>query len=230
MSHPGTRNSTGGWFEEHGFRSRIAGFGLSLALHVIVFAAWIRIPPAHLVVHSPLVWIQLQPLAPELPKPEVPEAKAPKPAVHPSHARAKPAQRRTAEIAEPKPSIEAPVIHSEAHESQAITQPVVSPDLVPKQSTSPEDYAALLAARLEQVKRYPDAARAKRQQGIALVFFTLDRSGNLRSWHVARSSGYDSLDAEVTAMMAAATPFPPFPKSLDKPEESFLVPIEFSLH
>src|SRR5262249_7209753 len=139
---------------------------------------------------------------------------------------------RLSAVAEPQAE-SAPVTTSrEVHEpiTTAITLPAARPTpSEPVTGRSPSDYAASLASALAGVKRYRSYARATHQQGIVLLYFRLDRSGTVLSWHIARSSGYRALDEEVGEMVAAAAPFPPFPGSMPQSSESFVVPIEFSL-
>ena len=97
-------------------------------------------------------------------------------------------------------------------------------------ANSRSDYLRLLALRLAEVKQYPAAALAQREQGEVLVGFRLDRSGRVLSWQIARSSGYDELDAEVARMLARAAPFPPLPRAWHADSASFQVPIGFSLY
>lgn len=92
------------------------------------------------------------------------------------------------------------------------------------------DYLRLLATRLAEVKQYPAAAVARREQGEVLVGFRLDRGGRVLAWEIARSSGYDELDAEVARMIARAAPFPPLPRTWPADSASFQVPIGFSLY
>jgi len=95
---------------------------------------------------------------------------------------------------------------------------------------SPSEYLRLLALRLAEVKRYPAAAVARREEGVVLLAFRLDRSGRILSWEIARSSGHDELDAEASRMVAQAAPFPPFPAAWRETTASFQVPIGFSLY
>jgi len=97
-------------------------------------------------------------------------------------------------------------------------------------ANSLSDYLRLLALRLAEVKQYPAAALAQREQGEVLVGFRVDRSGRVLSWQIARSSGYDELDAEVARMLVRAAPFPPLPRAWHADSASFQVPIGFSLY
>src|ERR1019366_9231926 len=47
----------------------------------------------------------------------------------------------------------------------------------------------LLLARLQQNKRYPADARARGEQGVVMLSFTVDRSGHVLARSIARSSG-----------------------------------------
>jgi protein TonB len=87
-----------------------------------------------------------------------------------------------------------------------------------------------LAECLSRVKQYPIAAVARREEGVVLLSMRLDRSGRLLSWHITVSSGYRDLDDEVSAMVAEAAPFPPFPSLWNRPSADFLVPVVFGLN
>ncbi|WP_441234088.1 energy transducer TonB [Bradyrhizobium sp. 930_D9_N1_4] len=65
-----------------------------------------------------------------------------------------------------------------------------------------------IAALVERNKRYPDAARSRREQGIAQVRFTLDHGGMVGDARVIQSSGSDTLDGEALALLKRAQPFP----------------------
>jgi TonB family protein len=91
-------------------------------------------------------------------------------------------------------------------------------------------YMGQLAERLSRVKQYPIAALARQEKGVVLLSMRLDRFGRLLSSHIAVSSGYSDLDDEVSAMAAAAAPFPPFPALWSQPSADFLVPVTFGLN
>lgn len=135
----------------------------------------------------------------------------------PSANRSQPDQDRFAPQPAPKADAAAPAPHLDA-----------SPEN--RAANSLSDYLRLLAMRLAEVKQYPAAALAQREQGEVLVGFRLDRGGRVLSWQIARSSGYDELDAEVARMLARAAPFPPLPRPWHADSASFQVPIGFSLY
>jgi len=135
----------------------------------------------------------------------------------PSANRSQPDKDRIAPQPAPKAEAAAPTPHLDA-----------SPEN--RAANSLSDYLRLLAMRLAEVKQYPAAALAQREQGEVLIGFRLDRGGRVLSWQIARSSGYDELDAEVARMLARAAPFPPLPRAWHADSASFQVPVGFSLY
>ena len=87
----------------------------------------------------------------------------------------------------------------------------------------------LVVARLQQNKRYPSAAEARRDQGTVTLSFTVDRSGRVLARSIIRSSGVSSLDEEVLAMIHRAQPLPAFPAAMIQQSVNLTVPIRFSL-
>lgn len=93
----------------------------------------------------------------------------------------------------------------------------------------PRSWETLLMRRLQQFKRYPGAAQARGEQGVALLAFSVDRDGRVLTRKIVRSSGHADLDNEVLAMIERAQPLPAFPRSMTRNELSLTVPIRFSL-
>ena len=89
-----------------------------------------------------------------------------------------------------------------------------------------DNWEGRVLARLERSKRFPAAARSRREQGVVTIRFRLDRHGHVLSSSIARSSGSRILDAEALATLERAEPLPPIPPG--RPDEiEILVPIEF---
>ena len=84
-------------------------------------------------------------------------------------------------------------------------------------------------ALLERNKRYPESAQSRRQQGVAQIFFSLDRQGRVIDSRVVRSSGTSALDEEALALLRRAQPFPPPPPELSGQRVNLTVPIRFNL-
>lgn len=89
-------------------------------------------------------------------------------------------------------------------------------------------YRAALGAWLNSHKRYPERALERREEGRAVLRFTVDRNGRVAAFAVVKSSGYPDLDAAVEEMMRGAV-LPPFPAEMSQPSIEITVPIRFSL-
>ena len=86
-----------------------------------------------------------------------------------------------------------------------------------------------LMGRLQRALRYPELSRYRREQGVALVTFTMDRSGRVLGARLARSSGSPELDGEATAVPLRASPLPAPPPELAGDPLALTVPIRFNL-
>jgi protein TonB len=87
----------------------------------------------------------------------------------------------------------------------------------------------LVVTRLQQSKRYPSGAEARREQGVVTLNFSVDRNGKVLSRSIARSSGHPALDQEVLALVQRAQPLPPFPAAMPQSVVHLTVPIRFSV-
>lgn len=90
-------------------------------------------------------------------------------------------------------------------------------------------YVALLQSWLERHKKYPRRARRRGQEGVVLLYFKMDRQGNVLSYTIKQSSGYLQLDNEVEAMIKRAQPLPPIPEEMGKEELELIVPVQFQI-
>lgn len=91
------------------------------------------------------------------------------------------------------------------------------------------DYIAALRAWLERHKEYPRRARMRRQEGIAVLHFVIDRSGEVLAYEIRESSGHSALDREVEAMVQRASPLPAMPDDMSRERLELVVPVRFSL-
>jgi protein TonB len=87
-----------------------------------------------------------------------------------------------------------------------------------------------IAEEIERHKRYPSAARARREVGKTQLGFTIDRQGMVLASRIVRSSGYPSLDQEAIATVLRAQPLPPPPTNLPGTTFDFIVPIQFKIN
>jgi len=91
------------------------------------------------------------------------------------------------------------------------------------------DYLSTLQAWLEKHKQYPSSARRRRQEGTALLYFVMDRDGQVLDFSIRQSSGHSSLDQEVAAMIERAQPLPRMPDSMTQNRQEFVIPVQFFL-
>jgi periplasmic protein TonB len=94
-------------------------------------------------------------------------------------------------------------------------------------SDASSNYPGLVSAHLRRFQQYPSDARSRGDQGRATVTFSLGGGGGVTSVKLTRGTGFASLDAEATAMVRRASPFPAPP---DGRPQSFTVPIGFRLN
>lgn len=112
----------------------------------------------------------------------------------------------------------------------AITVPKGPPPPPPPPSRTRDSYYGRILAHLNRHKRYPDAARLRRQEGVPQVSFVIDRSGRVQSFALAKSCGIPALDEEALALIGRANPLPAIPPELQRESLSLVVPIEFFMH
>lgn len=98
------------------------------------------------------------------------------------------------------------------------------------QSTSPATWQGDIVARLEHFKRYPAKAQNTHQEGVSLLFFTIDRQGHVLQAHIQHESGFSLLDEETMALVHRAEPFPEPPDSIPGERISMTVPISFLMN
>ena len=167
----------------------------------------------------PAVPVPDPPVIPPEPPPPPPPPKRPPPPPRPAARPPRPAQASPPQQAAetPAPSAAAPT------PAPAPALPTAAP------SSAVPGWRSELAGRLQRAKRYPDAARARDEQGAAAVRFTIDRSGHVLSVGLVRSSGSAALDEEAVALVRRAEPLPPMPADMPGDTITLTVPVSFSL-
>jgi protein TonB len=110
----------------------------------------------------------------------------------------------------------------------AKVQPAPPPRTAPSApSENPADWQSRVLGRLNAAKAYPASARARRQQGVVLIRFTLSRRGDVLGIALAESSGFALLDREALALPKRASPLPPPPDDVKGERIELVVPVEF---
>jgi protein TonB len=126
-----------------------------------------------------------------------------------------------AEVALPKPEPPKPEPPVEVKQAAAPQAAKTPPSSVVR-------WQSQLAAHIERFMRYPAAARAHGDAGIATVAFTIDHDGHLLRSSIVQSSGSAALDQETLAMLARAQPMPrPAPGQLIDGELTLVMPMRF---
>ena len=72
-------------------------------------------------------------------------------------------------------------------------------------------------SKIERARRYPPAARARREEGVATVAFVMTRGGKVTSATLQTSTGSALLDREAIETVRRAQPLPPVPGDVEAP-------------
>jgi periplasmic protein TonB len=134
-------------------------------------------------------------------------------------------EQKDAEVALPKevqqvtPTPAQPTTPQEEREEKA--PPKVSPDMVRK-------WQMTVNTRLNQFKRYPSQARARRHEGKVVVAFSLDSEGHVVNSKIVKSSGSELLDQETLDLISRAQPYPVPPNGAGGQDLFLQVPISYA--
>ncbi|MBV9558149.1 MAG: energy transducer TonB [Pseudolabrys sp.] len=96
-------------------------------------------------------------------------------------------------------------------------------------SNAVPNWKSQLVSVLERNKRYPSEARARGDQGVAQVAFSVDRSGGVHNVRITRSSGSSALDSETLSLVQRVSPLPPPPAEMGGGQIAIAVPIRYSV-
>jgi len=219
------------------WRSRLFGLagtgGVVLAILTGLVVTWQAVQP--MVTPAEALIVTTQPLAaPPEPVEEVPEG--PRQVERKASRAEREPQPEPPKLLIPQPSthpvpIEPPAPAAKpADPVPETTAPKTMPAPPARRASSNADatWEALLLAHLEKYRRYPAAARARREEGVSFVTFRMNRAGKVLSASLGRSSGSIFLDRAAMETIRRAQPLPAIPEG--KPDELELsVPVEFFL-
>lgn len=96
-------------------------------------------------------------------------------------------------------------------------------------SKAVETFQIKLLRHLVRHKRYPTSARTKKEQGVAYVRFTMDRSGHVLAAALERPSPHATLNQESLDLLRRADPLPAPPAEIEGSVIEMVVPVEFFL-
>jgi protein TonB len=104
--------------------------------------------------------------------------------------------------------------------------PEETPPLPPDVEIAPSPgYLALVNGLLEAYKRYPRRALERGDQGVVVLWFVIDRNGQVINYRIEQSSGSTILDGEVVRLIKRVNKFPMFTENRDFVE--ITMPIRF---
>jgi protein TonB len=95
---------------------------------------------------------------------------------------------------------------------------------------NPDDYLDRVQRWINRYKKYPEEARQKKQEGTAVVAFTLARDGTVTGASIEQSSGNPLFDVAALQMVHDASPVPAVPQRYwDKIGRPITISVEFKL-
>jgi protein TonB len=140
---------------------------------------------------------------------------------------------------DPRPKQEAVLQATSAPQEAKAPPPVEAPPaekaVAPRQGVSSKPsqsqitWEKAVALHLNKHKRYPSEARDHKEEGVAVVWFSIDRSGKVITGKLQKSCGHSMLDKEAVAVLSRASPFPRPPSDLTNLEFNFALPIRFQI-
>jgi protein TonB len=162
--------------------------------------------------------------------------------LRPEQIQAEPVPEKPVEQAEQKPD---PLPQQPSEVMVAPQAPVPRVEAVPQEEVPPApatsaaqaararaaeaSWRSEIAMLLEHNKRYPAEARARREQGVAQLAFSIDREGHVLSSRIVKSSGVPALDEETLALVQRAQPFPTPPPGVTGDEIKVVVPVRYNI-
>lgn len=199
-------------------RRNLAGVAFAVGIHAALLATLafnVSPTPAYEAYEEPAFTLVLAPV-PRPPRPNTPERKPAPPAVsRPEQPRFTPREivTPTALPIPPLPVARPPV---PADPSPPPPPREAAPAATPH-AAAKVSFQGLVLAKIERARRYPPAARARREEGIATVAFTMTRGGKVSAVQLQDSSGSSLLDREAVETVRRAQPLPPVPDDLEAP-------------
>ena len=219
-----------------------AGFVLAVHAGILVSVLALDTPPPAAELPSPIL-VDLAPLPASPPPPEPPPEMEPIAEEPPPPPEVEPPPPMEPEVPLPvvtppkPPQVKPPPVRPPPRPAVTRPRPPESiepapepaPRPVASQSNAMPTFQQRLLRHLDQNKRYPQTSQRRRQQGTAMLQFTMDAAGNVLSFRLEKTSGYEALDEEVLAMIKRAEPLPKIPSDLGRDRLELVVPVQFAL-
>jgi protein TonB len=214
-------------------------FAAVVAVHALGAAALMaRTDDSDILPNAPVITIDLAPMpvAPEIVPTDTPVG--PQQVETPPEPEPPPPPAKDVSVEPPKPLPSKPqerkkvaklTVAPTPAEHRAPVAAAPAPGVNAHNSNALPNWKSLLVATLERNKRYPADARARGEQGIAQLAFSVDRNGHVHNARIARSSGSASLDGETLALIQRAAPLPPPPPEMFGEQIAIVVPIRYNI-
>jgi protein TonB len=91
------------------------------------------------------------------------------------------------------------------------------------------NYLDMVRVKIENHKKYPDAAQQRNIEGQVTVEFTIQLDGRITEPSISKSSGYPSLDLAAIDAVKKASPFSSPPRDYFSDTIHINLPIRFEL-
>jgi periplasmic protein TonB len=93
-----------------------------------------------------------------------------------------------------------------------------------------QDYHRSIFSAVNAAKRYPPAARHLGLEGRVVLAVRIDRGGRIVGRpRIVESTKHEILDEDAIRVVEAVAPFPPLPRTFDKPEAEFMLSLKYHL-
>ncbi|HLH97982.1 MAG TPA: energy transducer TonB [Xanthobacteraceae bacterium] len=117
----------------------------------------------------------------------------------------------------------------EVPREEASPAPATTAPQIAHSRLSTRTWTSEIVGILERNKRYPTEARARGEQGVTQLAFSIDRQGQVLESRIVSSSGSAALDQEALALLQRSQPFPIPPPELAGAVIKIAVPIRFNI-
>jgi protein TonB len=92
-----------------------------------------------------------------------------------------------------------------------------------------DDYLKAVQRWIARYEKYPPEALAKKQEGVTMLGFIIDRQGNVLDAWIDKSSGNPLLDTATLEMIHAASPIPKVPDRYKGEKLKLVMPANYSI-